>query len=31
MESIEKTIVDLGKIFQQLGSMIKEQDELITR
>jgi syntaxin 5 len=31
MESIEQTIVDLGTIFQQLATMIKEQDELVQR
>jgi syntaxin 5 len=31
MESIEQTIVDLGSIYQQLATLIKEQDEVIQR
>ena len=31
MESIEQTIVDLGTIYQQLATLIKEQDEVIQR
>lgn len=31
MQNIEKTIIELGGIFQQLGTMIREQDELIDR
>jgi syntaxin 5 len=31
MESIESTIVELGGIFQQLASMVKEQEEQVLR
>jgi len=31
MQQIEQTIVELGGIFQQLASMVHQQDELITR
>jgi len=31
MQSIESTIVELGGIFQQLASMVKEQEEVVHR
>jgi len=31
MQSIESTIVELGSIFQQLATMVKEQDEIVNR
>lgn len=31
MQSIEQTIVELGSIFQQLATMVKEQEEMVTR
>lgn len=31
METIESTIVELGTIFQQLATMVKEQEEQIMR
>ena len=31
METIESTIVELGNIFQQLATMIKEQEESLLR
>ncbi|XP_071454480.1 syntaxin-5 [Hetaerina americana] len=31
MQNIESTIVELGGIFQQLASMVKEQEELVER
>lgn len=31
MQSIESTIVELGGIFQQLATMVKEQEEVVQR
>ena len=31
METIESTIVELGNIFQQLATMVKEQEEQVLR
>ena len=31
METIESTIVELGNIFQQLATMVKEQEESVLR
>ena len=31
METIESTIVELGNIFQQLATMVKEQEEQVMR
>lgn len=31
MQTVEQTIVELGGMFQQLATMIKEQDEAIQR
>ncbi|PAA49339.1 hypothetical protein BOX15_Mlig015562g1, partial [Macrostomum lignano] len=31
MRSIEQTMVDLGSVFQQLATIVKEQDELVHR
>lgn len=31
MQNIETTIVELGSIFQQLATMVKEQEEMVTR
>lgn len=31
MQSIESTIVELGTIFNQLATMVQQQDEMITR
>ena len=31
METIESTIVELGGIFQQLATMVKEQEEQVMR
>lgn len=31
METIETTIVELGSIFQQLATMVKEQEEQVLR
>jgi len=31
METIESTIVELGSIFQQLATMVKEQEEQVLR
>jgi len=31
METIESTIVELGNIFQQLATMVKEQEEMVLR
>ena len=31
MENIESTVVELGHIFTQLATMVKEQDEMINR
>ena len=31
MENIESTVVELGHIFSQLATMVKEQDEMIGR
>ena len=31
METIESTIVELGSIFQQLATMVKEQEEQVMR
>lgn len=31
MQNIESTIVELGGIFQQLATMVKEQDEMVER
>ena len=31
MQNIEQTIVELGSIFQQLATMVKEQEEMVQR
>lgn len=31
MQNIEQTIVELGGIFQQLATMVKEQEEMVQR
>lgn len=31
MESVEQTIIELGTIYSQLATLIKEQDEVIQR
>ena len=31
MQNIETTIVELGSIFQQLATMVKEQEEMVQR
>ena len=31
MQTVEQTIIELGGMFQQLATMIKEQDEAIQR
>jgi len=31
MQSIESTIVELGNIFNQLATMVQQQEEMITR
>ena len=31
MQNIEQTIVELGGIFQQLATMVKEQEEMVHR
>lgn len=31
MQNIESTIVELGGIFQQLATMVKEQEEMVER
>ena len=31
MQNIEQTIVELGSIFTQLATMVKEQEEMVQR